>query len=72
MEVFFCKEGYLRTTAFEYILDNCQDNMVHLTNNAVQKNSTDYGKFEDGNQLDFPQFQAYLDKHFNPALIKDG
>lgn len=46
--------------------------MVHLTNNAVQKNSTDYGKFEDGNQLDFLQFQAYLDKHFNPALIKDG
>ena len=35
MEVFFCKEGYLRTTSFDYVLDNCQDNTVHLTNNAV-------------------------------------
>jgi hypothetical protein len=56
MEVFFCKEGYLRTTAFEYILDNCQDNMIHLTNNAVQKTSKNYGQYEDGNQLDFMQF----------------
>ena len=55
MEVYFCKEGYLRTTAFEYILDNCQDNTVHLTNNAVQKVCADYGRFEDGNQLDFAQ-----------------
>ena len=49
MEVYFFKEGYLRTSAFGYKLDNCQDNMVHLTNNAVQKNAKEYGKFEDGN-----------------------
>lgn len=30
--------------------------MVHLTNNAVQKNAKEYGKFEDGNQLNFAQF----------------
>lgn len=56
MEVYFCREGYLRTSAFEYILDNCQDNSVHLTNNAVQRNTKDYGRFEDGNQLSFEQF----------------
>jgi hypothetical protein len=53
MEVYFFKEGYLRTSALGYKLDNCQDNMVHLTNNAVQKNAKEYGKFEDGNQLNF-------------------
>ena len=53
MEVYFFKEGYLRTSAFEYKLDNCKDPMVHLTNNAIQKNSKLYGRFEDGNQLDF-------------------
>lgn len=49
MDVYFCREGYLRTSAFEYILDNCQDNSVHLTNNAVQKNTKNYGMYEDGN-----------------------
>lgn len=57
MEVFFFKEGYLRTSVEEYKLDdNCEDQFVHLTNNAVQKHSKDYGKYEDGNQLDFNQF----------------
>jgi len=35
MEVYFFKEGYLRTSAIEYKLDNCKDPMVHLTNNAI-------------------------------------
>jgi len=39
--------------------------MVHLTNNAVQMKSGDYGRYEDGNQLDFQQFQEYLDNDFN-------
>jgi hypothetical protein len=58
MEVFFFKEGYLRTSVHRYRLDdNCDDLFTHLTNNAVQKNSKDYGKYEDGNQLDFNKFQ---------------
>ena len=35
MEVFFFKEGYLRTSGSEYKLDDCDDPFVHLTNNAV-------------------------------------
>ena len=39
MEVFFFREGYLRTSCYEYKLDNCDDpinsQFVHLTNNAV-------------------------------------
>ena len=72
MEVFFFKEGYLRTSAFGYKLDNCQDDMVHLTNNAVQMKSGDYGRYEDGNQLDFKQFQEYLDKDFNEREVREG
>ncbi len=30
-------EGYIRTTSFEYSVKNCRDNLVHLTNDAVQK-----------------------------------
>ena len=36
-EVFFYREGYVRTSSQEYKLDNCEDQYVHLTNNAVQK-----------------------------------
>lgn len=30
--------------------------MIHLTNDAVQKKGTDYGKFENGNKLSFSEF----------------
>jgi hypothetical protein len=34
---------------------------VHLTNDAIQQNAEDYGRFESGNKLSFQQFQRYLD-----------
>ncbi len=55
MKVYLFKQGYIRTSSFKYSTneDSLVDNNIHLTNNAVQKNNTDYGKFEDGNQLSF-------------------
>mmetsp|Transcript_33812 Transcript_33812/g.32894 ORF Transcript_33812/g.32894 Transcript_33812/m.32894 type:complete len:124 (-) Transcript_33812:20-391(-) len=38
--------------------------MIHLTNDAVQKKSDDYGKFEAGNKLSYLEFQNFLDKHY--------
>ncbi len=35
--------------------------MIHLTNDAVQKKSEDYGKYENGNKISFADFQKYLD-----------
>jgi hypothetical protein len=34
---------------------------VHLTNDAIQKYSEEYGKYEPGNKLSFNEFQKYLD-----------
>ena len=50
-ELFFFKEGYLRTSSTEFGIDleNIDDAFVHLTNNAVQKHAENYGDFEDGN-----------------------
>lgn len=50
-DLYFFPEGYLRTSGSEFGIDlkNVDDAFVHLTNNAVQKNSTNYGQFEDGN-----------------------
>lgn len=40
-----------------------------MTNNAVQKNEKNYGKYEEGNQLDFAAFQEYLDTHYPDLKI---
>jgi len=60
MKLYFFKEGYIRTSASEYTIDqsSVEKKNVHLTNNAIQKSCPDYGKFEDGNQLSFPMFQV--------------
>ena len=51
MDVYFFKEGYLRTSSWPYSMTaaNLDDDFVHLTNNAIQKNSPEYGCHEDGN-----------------------
>ena len=47
MKVYFFKEGYVRTCSSTYSMkaDSLADIKVHLTNNAVQKNLEEYGKF---------------------------
>jgi hypothetical protein len=51
----------LRTSSEEFNLtaENIENKFVHLTNNAVQKYSDNYGQFESGNQLSFNNFDAY-------------
>lgn len=39
--------------------------MIHLTNDAVQKHSEQYGKYESGNKLSFNDFNKYV-KNTNP------
>ena len=70
-ECFFFKEGYLRTssTPFQIDLEDIDNKFVHLTNNAVQKHSMNYGEFEDGNQMSFLDFQQYIDQHFTEKKI---
>lgn len=68
---YFFKEGYLRTSGSDFEMDdnNPDDQYVHLTNNAVQKNAKNYGEFEEGNQLSFSQFQEYIDTHYADRKI---
>jgi tubulin--tyrosine ligase len=60
-QAYFYKEGYLRTSCREFSLQNLDDKFVHLTNDAVQKNAAEYGKFETANKLSYDSFQRYLD-----------
>ena len=70
-ELFFFKEGYLRTSSTEFGIDlkNIDNAFVHLTNNAVQKHAVNYGDFEDGNQLSFSRFQQYIDEHYHDRKV---
>eukprot|EP00397_Hematodinium_sp_SG-2012_P005935 GEMP01005960.1.p1 GENE.GEMP01005960.1~~GEMP01005960.1.p1 ORF type:complete len:354 (+),score=48.12 GEMP01005960.1:1005-2066(+) len=63
MHVYMCKEGYVRTAARKYNLNpqTHTDSFMHLCNNAIQKQGSEYSKYEDGNQLGFKKFQIYLE-----------
>jgi tubulin monoglycylase TTLL3/8 len=61
---YFYQDGYLRTSSKEFSLRNVGNRFIHLTNDAVQKKSEDYGKFESGNKMSYAEFQRYLETHF--------
>lgn len=52
------REGYIRTASERFDLNGGKLNnqFIHLTNNAIQRNGNSYGQFEKGNQLSFSQF----------------
>jgi hypothetical protein len=60
VKAYWYEEGYIRTSSKEFTLKNLKNRFVHLTNDAVQKKSDDYGKYENGNKVSFTDFQKYL------------
>lgn len=69
LDLYFFKEGYIRTSCEEFRLDK-DDLYVHLTNNAVQKHSNNYGNFEKGNQLSFDDIEAIF-QQLEERTIRD-
>lgn len=66
--VFYYREGYIRTSSFDYDCSNIQNMMVHLTNEGIQLNDkTSFGKHEAGNKVYYKEMNAYLNEQ--PALL---
>lgn len=63
-KAYWYEEGYIRTSCKEFTIKNLKNRFIHLTNDAVQKKSEDYGKYENGNKLSYGDFQKYLDQSF--------
>ncbi len=61
---YFYDEGYIRTSSKEFTLKNLSNKTIHLTNDAVQKRTEDYGKYESGNKLSLGDMQKYLDSTY--------
>lgn len=43
---------------------------MHLTNDAIQKHSEDYGKYESANKLSYIEFQRYIDFSMGEKAVK--
>jgi hypothetical protein len=64
---YFFKDMYVRTSSKKYSLSKLSDREAHLTNDAVQKNSKMYGKFENGNKLSMEDLQACISRDYPGA-----
>lgn len=53
---YYYEDGYIRTSCKEFDIENLANRYIHLTNDAVQKKSDDYGKFENGNKMSYQNF----------------
>lgn len=60
---YWYNEGYIRTASYEFDIFTF-DKEIHLTNDAVQKHTANYGKYEPGNKLSYTEFQRYLDNKY--------
>lgn len=70
-DCFFCNEGYIRTSSFEYNSTDIKDEYIHLTNNCLQmKDPDNYGKHEQGNTVSFQDFQAFLDDKYGEYKLE--
>ena len=78
--LFLFKEAYVRTSSEEYDLSEHKMDQVyvHLTNNAVQKYSKNYGKFEEGNIVslkdlsdDLAEQEMYPSDQSSEELMQD-
>ncbi|XP_023573131.1 tubulin--tyrosine ligase [Octodon degus] len=67
--IYLYREGVLRTASEPYHVDNFQDKTCHLTNHCIQKEfSKNYGKYEEGNEMFFEEFNQYLMSALNITL----
>jgi len=67
---YFYEEGYLRTSSKDFNLDKVENRLIHLTNDAVQKNSSDYGKYESANKISYLDFEKHLLKEKNVSFLE--
>ena len=69
LKAYFYQEGYVRTSSHKYSVHNLTNKAMHLTNDAIQKKSPNYGKFENANKLSFHDLQKYLDQFYKAKNI---
>jgi tubulin---tyrosine ligase len=59
-KVFIHKEGVVRTSSVPFSLADLKNKFIHMTNHSIQEEHSDFGKFEEDNEIFFPQFEEFL------------
>ena len=68
LNVFFCKEGHLKASSEFYDL-SCTNKLIHITNYSLQKKSSKFEQYEDGNEISYNDFKPWiLEINNNPGL----
>lgn len=65
LKAYWYTEGYIRTACTVFTLKNLDNKFIHLTNDAIQKKSEDYGKFENGNKISFNDLSKYIEQLYS-------
>jgi len=58
-EVFMFKEGHIKTSSHEYNI-NSKNSFIHITNYSLQKYSSEFSKFELGNEASYSDLNVNL------------
>ena len=68
-EGYFFPHAYVRTASEQYSINNIDDRMAHLNNDAVQKHGKNYGKAEPGNKLTLEALEKKLKGTFSMEKV---
>ena len=66
LRAYVYEEGYVRTCSRLFSMKTT-NKFTHLTNDAVQSRSPDYGKFEMGNKISWAKFKNWLKETSNDS-----
>jgi hypothetical protein len=59
LNIFFCREGHLKGSSEFYDLNNT-NKLIHITNYSLQKKSSKFEQYEDGNEISYNDFKKYM------------
>jgi hypothetical protein len=60
VKIYWYRDGYVRTSSKKFTLSNLESKFIHLTNEAVQKKSMKFGKFESGNKITLDELDKFV------------
>ena len=63
-QAWWYQQGYVRTASKQFTLKNT-NKYVHLTNDAIQCQSEDYGKYQPANKASFNELSKYLQSQYD-------
>ena len=65
LNLFFFREGHLKASSELYNLDD-RNRFIHITNYSLQKKSSKFETYEEGNEISYSDFKKYLESQNIP------